>query len=225
MGERLYSCQGVDFYYRLGQQNIHALKSVDLTIETGEFVALAGPSGSGKTTLLNLLGLVEPVKSGAITMEHFNFHTLEESELNKIRRFHIGFIFQNFHLNNTLTAYENIEYFLFRQNIPRGDREQRVTQALEMVGLSDKGAHRPLELSGGQKQRVAIARALAKNPKVIIADEPTASLDQNTGREIMEILKRLNQEQGVTVILASHDTMVLESVNRVVRLVDGKVVE
>ncbi|MBT3236862.1 MAG: ABC transporter ATP-binding protein [Bdellovibrionales bacterium] len=224
MGELLYSCQGVDFHYPLGELSVHALKSIDLTIEEKEFVALAGPSGSGKTTLLNLLGLVEPLKIGEIAMENYRFQTLGERELNRIRRFHIGFIFQNFHLNNALTAYENVEYFLFRQNIPRQQRAQRVQQALELVGLKGKESHRPLELSGGQKQRVAIARALAKEPKVIIADEPTASLDQDTGREIMEILRRLNKEQGVTVILASHDTMVLESVERVIRLVDGRVV-
>lgn len=223
--EALYRCDKLVYYYQLGEQQVQALNDINLTIHTGEFLSLAGPSGSGKTTLLNILGLIEKPQQGDVHFSKYSILECDEARLNQIRRFEIGFIFQNFHLIESLNAYENVEYFLTRQKVAKSERATRVENALRLVGLWDKKEHRPLQLSGGQKQRVAIARALAKNPKVIIGDEPTASLDQTTGHEIMDILKKLNREQGVTIVLASHDPMVLDCVDRVVHIQDGHLKE
>lgn len=221
----LYQCRGLYYDYQLGEQNIEALKDVNLEIRQGEFLSLAGPSGSGKTTLLNVLGLIEKSRKGSVNFGSTLIEECDEDALNKIRRFEIGFIFQNFHLIDSLDAYENVEYFLIRQKVPTKDRKERVEKALRAVGLWEKKNHRPLELSGGQKQRVAVARALAKKPKVIIGDEPTASLDQKTGLEIMNLLRELKEQQGVTIVLASHDPMVLEQVDRVIPIHDGRLGE
>jgi ABC-type lipoprotein export system ATPase subunit len=221
----LYQCKDIFYNYKLGEQSIEAIRNVSIDIKYGEFLSLAGPSGSGKTTLLNLLGLIEKSKRGEILFSTNNINKCDEKELNKIRRFEIGFIFQNFHLIDSLDAYENVEYFLLRQNVSKKLRQEIVENALTDVGLWEQRHQRPLELSGGQKQRVAIARAIAKRPKVIIGDEPTASLDQKTGLEIMNLLRKLNKKDGITIVLASHDPMVLEQVDRVVKIYDGKVGE
>ena len=221
----LYQCKDVFYNYKLGKQSIEAIKNVSVDIKHGEFLSLAGPSGSGKTTLLNLLGLIEKSKQGEILFGTNQIEKCDEKALNQIRRFEIGFIFQNFHLIDSLDAYENVEYFLLRQKISKELRQERVKKALSAVGLWEQRHQRPLELSGGQKQRVAIARAIAKQPKVIIGDEPTTSLDQKTGLEIMNLLKELNKNEGVTIILASHDPMVLEQVDRVIKIHDGMVGE
>lgn len=221
----LYEVRDLDFDYPLGNQRVPALRGVDLDIAAGDFVCLAGPSGSGKSTLLNILGLIESVQQGSVCFMEQDVQRLHESARNRIRRFHLGFIFQQFHLLPVLNAMENVEYFLTRQRIPRNERRERVRRALEAVGLWEQRRQRPYEMSGGQRQRVAIARAIAKQPRVIIADEPTASLDQETGRNILEILKALNRESGVTLIMASHDPMVLGMVERLLRLRDGRIVE
>ena len=219
----LYDIQHLDFSYALGNQQVHALRDVSLTIDKGDFVCLTGPSGSGKTTLLSVLGLIEPVQKGKVVFEGKSLSVLSEGEMNHLRRHRIGFVFQQFHLIPVLSAEENVSFFLSRQGVARKERQQRVDQALDAVGLADFKKHKPLELSGGQRQRVAIARAMAKNPDVIIADEPTANLDQATGHEIMKIFKELNESKGVTLLVASHDPMVQAFAPRQVVLRDGQV--
>ncbi len=218
-----YQIQNLNFEYG-GKTPYQALKNINLNIERGEFLAFSGPSGSGKSTLLHLLGLIEPINgSGDIAYNNLSLKTIAEVEKNRIRRYEMGFIFQNFHLINVLNSFENIEYFMIRQKVATDVRTSMVKQLLAKVGLSEQSLKKPLEMSGGQKQRVAIARALAKRPKVIIADEPTASLDQKTGREIIELLKKLSVEEKITVILASHDPMVLEHSSRIIKLRDGSI--
>ena len=225
MSDSLYSLRGLEFSYTDEAQGARALSDVNLEIPKGAFLCLTGPSGSGKTTLLNLLGLIEKVQKGDLLFRGRNFKGLTEKDQNRIRRFEIGFIFQQFQLFPVLRADENVEYFLSRQGIPAEERANRVRQALEAVGLWEHRQKRPLEMSGGQRQRVAVARALAKRPEVIIADEPTASLDQSNGKGIMELLKELNRTLGLSVILSSHDPMVLQYVEKQIHLVDGRVVE
>ncbi len=217
----LYQCSALDFSYRLEKQMVHALKGVDLGVQPGEQLLIMGPSGSGKSTLLNLLGLIEPLQGGEIIFEGQAFSKLSEKEKNHIRRYKIGFIFQTFLLFEVLTAAENVEYFLTRQGLPAAERKKRVQAALEAVGIAAQANKRPPEMSGGQRQRVAIARALAKHPAVIIADEPTASLDQKTSRDILEVLRSL-RGQGVSVIMSSHDPLAQSYASRIVHIMDGQ---
>ena len=219
----LYEVEDISFSYQLGRQKVQALQDVSLNVGKGEFVCLAGPSGSGKTTLLSVLGLIEPVQNGVVRFEGKNLREMSEKDRNHARRFRIGFIFQQFHLIPVLTAEENVEFFLTRQGIAKAERKKRVDEALEAVGIASQRKQKPLEMSGGQRQRVALARAIAKKPDVIIADEPTASLDQGTGREIMKIFSEQASERGVCVIAASHDPMVLAFAPRKIELCDGKV--
>jgi len=221
--QSLYACRNLDFKYRLGKVTLPALSGVSLELPAGELTALAGPSGSGKSTLLNILGLIEPVQKGEVVFRGKSLGDLDEAEKNRIRRLELGFVFQQFNLFETLTASENVEFFLKNHPISSAERKERVTEALSSVGLSKHAQKRPLEMSGGQRQRVAIARALAKAPQVILADEPTASLDQKTGKEIMEIFEALVAKAGCTVLLASHDPMALGFASRIVRLKDGAV--
>jgi ABC-type lipoprotein export system ATPase subunit len=220
----LYAGKGITFDYRLGTQTVPALAGVDLQLERGGFYCLAGPSGSGKTTLLNLLGMIENVQTGSLLLDGTDLAEIGEAEKNRIRRFRIGFIFQTFNLFPVLRAEENVEYFLHRQGVPSTERKQRVTDALNAVGLWEHRRKRPAEMSGGQRQRVAIARALAKKPDVIIGDEPTASLDQETGKGIIDTLTELSRNAGVTMILSSHDPMVLARAQHVITLRDGRIV-
>ena len=221
----LYEVRELDFEYPLGQQRVRALHEVSLDIAAGDFLCLAGPSGSGKSTLLNVLGLIEPVQSGRVVFNGSALDTLSESSKNRIRRHQLAFVFQQFHLLPVLTAAENVEYFLIRQGVSRDERSRRVRKALEDVGTWDQRDKWPRQMSGGQQQRVAVARAIAKQPSVIIADEPTASLDQENGREIMRILKALSRDKGVTVIIASHDRMVLDHAETLVTLRDGRITD
>ncbi len=219
----LYAGKAIAFDYRLGTQPVPALAGVDLQLERGGFYCLAGPSGSGKTTLLNLLGMIEPMQSGSLLLDGIDLGRIGEAEKNHIRRFRIGFVFQTFNLFPVLRADENVEYFLHRQGVPAAERKRRVTDALDAVGLSEHRRKRPAEMSGGQRQRVAIARALAKHPDVIIGDEPTASLDQTTGKGVIDTLTALCHESGVTVLLSSHDPMVLSRAQHVITLRDGRI--
>jgi len=219
----LYEVRDVHFSYRLGELKAPALNGVTLDIARGDFVCLSGPSGSGKTTLLNLLGLIEPVQEGSVALAGRSVQVLTERERNRIRRYQIGFVFQTFQLFPVLRADENVEYFLTRQRLSRKERRERVRSALEAVGIWEHRHKRPSEMSGGQRQRVAVARALAKHPDVIIADEPTANLDQVTGRGVMEVFSELNLERGVTLLMSSHDPMVQDFARRQIRLVDGRI--
>jgi putative ABC transport system ATP-binding protein len=207
--------------FRIGEMETHALRGVNLSIQDGEFTALVGPSGSGKTTLLQLIGLLDQPTSGQVFINGEDATRLNRNQRADLRKGTIGFIFQFFALIPTLTAYENVEMPLLLNGTRPAERKARVNEVLEAVGLSDRAHHRPDQLSGGQQQRVAVARALAINPKVILADEPTANLDTENGKQVMDIMKRLNQETGVTFVFATHDPRVISYANRVVTLQDG----
>lgn len=219
----LYEGLGVSFSYDRSLRETRVLDQLDFRIEGGETLCLAGPSGSGKSTLLNLLGTIERPQLGTLLFQGQDLATLSEESLCRIRRNDIGFIFQDFQLIEVLSVEENIEYFLHRQGVPTIERKKRVKDALGAVGMTGYEKRHVTELSGGQRQRVAIARAIAKNPAVIIADEPTANLDLATGRQIMKTLQSLQAERPITLIIASHDTMVLEHASQVMHIQDGKI--
>ena len=207
--------------FKIGEVETHALRGVNLSIEDGEFTALVGPSGSGKTTLLQLIGLLDQPTSGQIHINGKDATRLNRNQRADLRKGTIGFIFQFFALIPTLTAYENVEMPLLLNGTKPAERKKRVNEVLEAVGLSDRAHHRPDQLSGGQQQRVAVARALAIHPKVILADEPTANLDTENGKQVMDIMQRLNKETGVTFVFATHDPRVIGYASRVVTLQDG----
>jgi putative ABC transport system ATP-binding protein len=211
--------------YKIGEIATQALRGVSLSIENGEFAAIVGPSGSGKTTLLQLIGCLDQPTSGHVFVMGHDVSGLNRNQRADMRRGTIGFVFQFFALIPTLTAYENIEMpLLLDKHTPR-ERGERVMQLLESVDLVDRAHHRPDQLSGGEQQRVAVARALAPEPALILADEPTANLDTPNGRQIMEIMTRLNRETGVTFVFATHDPRVIQFARRVIELRDGRVVE
>lgn len=210
-------------YIEKGRVTTHALRGVDLKIEAGEFMALAGPSGSGKTTLLNLIGAIDRATAGTIHVDGREVGKLSESELSDLRRDRIGFVFQAYNLVPVLSAAENAEYVMELQGVPAPERRKRVAELFERMGIKDLMDTRPLNMSGGQQQRVAVARAIASQPALVLADEPTANLDQVTGRSLVELMRELNRERGVTFVFSTHDPMVLEQADRVVRMVDGKI--
>ncbi|MEE2902278.1 MAG: ABC transporter ATP-binding protein [Myxococcota bacterium] len=210
--------------YPLGKLVVPALKSVDLTIEAGEFTTIAGPSGSGKTTLLNLIGCVDVPTSGSVSVVGQKTEKLNDAELTKLRLHELGFIFQSFNLIPVLTMFQNVEFPLLLQgSLNTKERRSRVEEIVERVGLTDYMKHRPNELSGGQRQRVAIARALVTKPSIVLADEPTANLDSGTGQQIIELMKEINQREQTTFIFSTHDHRVIEQARRRVYLEDGKV--
>jgi putative ABC transport system ATP-binding protein len=211
--------------YKTGKVEAQALRGVSLSIENGEFTALVGPSGSGKTTLLQLIGCLDKPTSGRVIVNGKDVSRLNRSQRADMRRGTIGFIFQFFALIPTLSAYENIEMPLLLNGHSASQRRERVTELLEWVDLGDRAHHRPDQLSGGQQQRVAIARALATHPVLVLADEPTANLDTENGKQVMEIMQRLNQETGTTFVFATHDPRVISFARRVVELRDGRVTE
>ena len=211
--------------YKIGTVETQALRGVNLSIENGEFTALVGPSGSGKTTLLQLIGCLDQPTSGSVWVDGKDVTRLNRNQRADMRRGHIGFIFQFFALIPTLTAYENVEMPLLLNNHTPKERRARVLELLQAVDLADRAKNRPDQLSGGQQQRVAIARALAPKPALILADEPTANLDTENGRQVMEIMEKLNKETGVTFIFATHDPRVIKYAHRVVTLRDGLIVE
>ena len=208
--------------FKIGEVETHALRGVNLTIENGEFTALVGPSGSGKTTLLQLIGCLDQPTSGTVLINGKDVTRLNRNQRADLRKGTIGFIFQFFALIPTLTAYENVEMPLLLSNGRNSSqRRERVMEMLEAVGLTDRAHHRPDQLSGGQQQRVAVARALSINPALVLADEPTANLDTENGKQVMDIMQRLNKETGVTFVFATHDPRVINYANRIVTLQDG----
>ena len=225
MANQVIEAKDLYFQYWLDLVPVQALRGVSLCVNAGEQVVLCGPSGSGKSTLLALLGLIEAPQKGEIFLLGRSVMGLSEAQKNHIRRYDIGFVFQSFHLFPTLTAAENVEYFLIQQGLNPNERRERVRSALEAVGLWERRDHRPLDLSGGQRQRVALARAAAKRPRLILADEPTASLDQKTGIEIMSVLDSLTKAFGTTTLVASHDPMVIQRAPRLLELRDGRELE
>lgn len=212
--------------YKLGNQEVEALAAIDLTIEEEDFLAIAGPSGSGKSTLLNLIGCIDTPTSGEIYIERQPIKNRTPDELADIRARKIGFVFQTFNLLPILSAEENVEYPLLQlKEMGKNERRERVRHFLNIVGLEKFARHRPNELSGGQRQRVAIARALATRPKIVLADEPTANLDQKTGAAILELMRLVNRIQKTTFIFSTHDPSVMRMANRLVRIQDGKIVQ
>ena len=211
--------------YDLGEVKVHALKSVSLDIQEGEFVALIGPSGSGKSTLMNTLGCLDRPTAGSYRLAGEEVAGLDQDQLAQVRNRRIGFIFQNFNLLARTTALENVEVpLLYNASCPRSDRVKRATEMLERVGLGNRLDHGPSQLSGGQQQRVAIARALINQPQILLCDEPTGNLDTRTSREIMNLFRKLNETEGLTVILVTHDLEVARRAKRALVLVDGEVV-
>ncbi len=214
---------GLGKRYRLGEVEIQALDSVDLSVEPGDFVAIVGPSGSGKSTLLHLLGGLDRPTSGAIWVDGTDLATLDDDALTLLRRRHIGFVFQFFHLIPTLTAQENVALPLLIDGRSLEDNRERVGEMLRLVGLEKRGDHRPDQLSGGEQQRVAIARALVTSPSVVLADEPTGNLDSATGQQILDLLRRSREELGQTVVLVTHDPVGASYADRVIHLRDGRI--
>jgi len=204
---------------------VHALRGVDLHINSGEYLSIAGPSGSGKTTLLNILGGLDSASVGSVKVNDIEITDLSKKELTNFRLQNLGFVFQSYNLVPVLTASENIEFVLRLQNISKSESNKRTAEMLEAMGISEYADHLPGELSGGQQQRVAIGRALVTNPKLVLADEPTANLDSETASGLMDIMEEMNRKLGVTFIFSTHDPMVMDRAKRLIRIVDGKVAE
>jgi len=213
--------QNITKVYPMGKRELEVLKGISLNIEKGELVAIMGPSGSGKTTLLNLIGCLDKPTSGSYYLDDREVSRLKSGELAKIRGQKIGFIFQTFNLLSRLTALANVELGM---TYAGGVDRKRAMEALARVGLSERVKHRPIELSGGEQQRVAIARALVKNPSLFLADEPTGQLDSHSGEEIISILTSLNAEQGITVLMVTHDANIASHCQRIIQLKDGEIV-
>lgn len=211
--------------FMLGKTKVPALTDISLQVFEGEFLAIAGPSGSGKTTLLNLIGCIDQPTSGKITIDGQSVAGLSSNELADIRLGKLSFVFQTFNLIPVLSAFENVEYPLLKTIKNYTERSERVLNSLKSVGLEKYSHHRPDELSGGQRQRVAIARALVTNPMIILADEPTANLDQKTGEDVLKIMKRINEEYNTLFIFATHDPKVMQMATRTIRLTDGQVTD
>jgi putative ABC transport system ATP-binding protein len=213
---------GVSKVYEMGEVDVHALRSVDLQIWPGEYTAIVGPSGSGKTTLLNLIGCLDLPTAGTYRLHGENVTAMGDRRVSRLRGAGIGFVFQNYSLLNRATALQNVEmphYYLKGH----GDR-RRAQELLDLVGLADRARHRPTELSGGQQQRVAIARALMNDPFLLLADEPTGNLDSHSGLALIELLERLNREQGLTIIVVTHDPDISGRARRVIHMQDGEMV-
>nr|WP_321400306.1 ABC transporter ATP-binding protein [uncultured Desulfobacter sp.] len=211
--------------YKQGNVSVHALAHISLCVKKGEFCALAGPSGSGKTTLLNLMGGLDTPSQGEIILDGETLTGLSQSKLAEMRLNKIGFVFQAYNIIPVLSARENVEYVMLMQGVPSKQRTERARSVLDDVGLSGMHDRRPAELSGGQQQRVAVARALVSNPSIILADEPTANLDSQTGQGLLEMMARMNEQRQVTFIFSTHDRMVMGFSRRIIRLKDGVIVD
>lgn len=222
----LIQLQDVAKIYDLGEVQVHALRPTNLTVRHGEYIALVGPSGSGKSTLMNTLGCLDRPTSGSYLLDGEEIVNMSRDERAHIRNRQIGFVFQNFNLLNRTSALENVELpLLYAHNLSARQRHQRATEMLERVGLGDRLDHHTSQLSGGQQQRVAIARALVNRPSILMADEPTGNLDTRTSREVIDMFCKLNREQGITVILVTHDSDVARNAHRTVVLRDGRVID
>ena len=221
----LIECRSLTRTYRRGNELITPLNELDLDIEAGGFVALMGPSGSGKTTLLNLLAGIDRPTSGTLTIADESITTRSRGALAAWRSTHVGYIFQLYNLIPVLTAYENVELPLLLQPLSRRERHERVSSALDQVGIADRHAHYPRQLSGGQEQRVAIARAIVTEPTILLADEPTGDLDRESATSVMELLSRLNRELGRTIVMVTHDPRTTEWAKTVLHLEKGQLVE
>lgn len=203
---------------------VHAVNTVSLEISKGEFTAIVGPSGCGKTSLLNLLGGLDEASSGAVTVGGTTLNGLSEKQLTDFRLKHIGFVFQSYNLIPVLSARENIEFIMLLQKVESRKRRERVDELLNKMNITEQGDRRPSQLSGGQQQRVAVARALASRPQLILADEPTANLDSHATSALLDLMHRMNEDEGATFVFSTHDQRVIDKATRIIMLEDGKVV-
>jgi putative ABC transport system ATP-binding protein len=220
----IVSVENVSKDYMLGKTVVPALRDVSLEVEEGEFLSIAGPSGSGKTTLLNLVGCVDTPTAGTVVVNGQDTAKLSERALTDLRLRTIGFIFQSFNLVSVLSVFQNVEFPLLLQGaLSKAERRRRVEGLMEAVGLAEHTRHRPSELSGGQRQRVAIARALVTRPRLVLADEPTANLDSQTGANIIDLMRDMNRRDGTTFVFSTHDPKVMSHANAIVRIADGRV--
>ena len=222
---KIVNCIDVNKSYRQGEIDVHALRDISLVIEKGEFTAVAGPSGSGKTTLLNLVGGLDASDAGSIVVDGNAYDQMSQSRLAHLRLHKIGFVFQAYNLIPVLSAAENVEFVMLLQGVSAHERQQRAKAILDDVGLAGKYDRRPAELSGGQQQRVAVARAIVSNPSIVLADEPTANLDSETGNGLLEMMKNMNAEKNVTFIFSTHDKMVMDYARRLILLRDGRLAD
>ncbi|HUT81260.1 MAG TPA: ABC transporter ATP-binding protein [Candidatus Bathyarchaeia archaeon] len=217
--------KGLTKEYPFGETTIKAINGIDFAIKRGEYATIVGPSGSGKTTFLNIIGTIDSPTSGEIYFNGEKVSSMSGRNIRELRRTQIGFVFQAFNLLEILTAAENIALPMIINGTPAREREERVQELLEIIGLPDRGNHFPMELSGGQRQRIAIARALANKPEVILLDEPTGQLDSNTSREIMDYLLKINKEEGITLIVVTHEDRIASEARRPLTIIDGKIYE
>jgi putative ABC transport system ATP-binding protein len=209
--------------YVSGEVKVQALRSVDLDLHGGEFTAIAGPSGSGKTTLMNIIGTIDRHDAGSVTIEGVDTGSMNKVQRANYRRGKMGFVFQSYNLIPVLTAVENVSFALSLLGVPNREADTRARAVLQEVGLAGMEDRVPAKLSGGQQQRVAVARALVKEPKIILADEPTANLDSHTGEEILKLMRNMNERHGTTFIFCTHDAMVMDYARRLIRLHDGEI--
>jgi len=209
--------------YRQGKVDVHAVNNVSLEIEQGDFTVLCGPSGSGKTSILNLIGGLDVPTSGRVWVDDIDLSTLSSSELSEVRKNRIGFVFQAYNLIPVMTAYENAEFVLNLQGVSEAECHERVMQTLKSVGLEGLEHRRPDEMSGGQQQRVAIARAIVTSPAIVLADEPTANVDSHTAESLLDLMQKLNREQGITFLFSTHDQHVIDRARRTIQVHDGKI--
>ncbi len=221
----IVECVDVKKTYRQGKVEVSALNGVSLSIEKGDFVALAGPSGSGKTTMLNIIGGLDSADSGSIMVDGNALNKMTQSELASLRLQKVGFVFQAYNLIPVLSALENVEFVMLLQGVPSAERRELAKAMLDDVGLAGKFDRRPAELSGGEQQRVAVARAIVSNPSIVLADEPTANLDSKNGTGLMEMMKQMNEKKKATFIFSTHDKMVMDYARRLVLIRDGLVAD
>jgi putative ABC transport system ATP-binding protein len=225
MSEVVVSCRSVSRTYQDDAVPVRALQGVDFVVTRGEFVSLAGPSGSGKSTLLNIIGGLDRPDEGTVEVDGVRLNDLSESELSDLRLRKMGFVFQSYNLIPVLSARENVEFIMQLQGVSSAERRSRAIALLEDLGLEGMLDRRPGEMSGGQQQRVAVARAIVTHPVLLLADEPSANLDSATTEELLKLLQRLNEQQGVTIVTATHDPLVMSYAKRQVQLRDGKIIE
>lgn len=224
-GGALIRTEDLTRVYTMGSEKIYGMHNVNFSVDRGDFVVIKGPSGSGKSTFLNLIGCIDRPTSGEVYFGEQPLSDLNEKELAGLRKERIGLIFQSFNLIPVLSAYENVEYPLLLQQVDRGERKKQVRKLLDAVGLDGLENRRPQKLSGGQRQRVAIARALVGNPELVLADEPTANLDSETGETVMSLMKELNEEFCVAFVVVTHDPLVSQYADRMVKILDGELEE
>ncbi len=218
----MLSLQNIEKVYRTDTIETLALNNINLTVDKGEFLSIMGPSGCGKSTLLNIMGLLDDPSKGSILIDNQMVAGLSDEKMSRVRNQKIGFIFQSYHLINDLSVVDNVELPLLYRKVSASERRKLATEALAKVGLSNRLKHYPTQLSGGQRQRVAIARAVVGQPSLILADEPTGNLDSAMGNEVMEILETLNREEGVTIVMVTHDENMARRTHRLIRLFDGQ---